>query len=1375
LVLAVTLGLLTALVRYGPTTETGHALIARLASGQRVGDLGWLWIDGVDGDPWSDFSVARVRIADAKGTWLDARDLVARWRPEELWRRRVRLTVVTARSITVIRAPVLLPPKPKTPTLVSVRIDQAKALVTLGAALAGRRGDYLLEGQADIERDNTASGRLAAVSVAEPGDYLRVGFNVTHAAIAVEAHAREARGGALGGSLGLNPNKPFLLDARAHGSTRSGWFTLASTVGETSPAEAQGRWSPNGGQASGRIDLTASRWLAPWRKGLGDRATFTMAAARAEGNVYHVAFAARSANVEVSARGGIDPAHKRTSPDGVDLRLTIGDVSALAGVPGLGGASVSGRWTGDLARWRLAGSAALQRAEAAGFSLARVQGPFQVDSSPAGLTLKAQAAGAGGAGTSPVAAVLGRAPQATVEVDRLSDGRILVRAVQVHGAALDLQGHGQRGLLGDLSFQGQAQAHNLAAVAAGAQGTVTADWRASQASATAPWTFSIDAKGAGLRLASAEANSFLGAKPRFSAAGRYAATGVTLDRVTFEGGALSATGSGSADAKGAVAAKFAWTQNGPLAVGPLAVSGPSRGTGALGGNLTRPQLELRAELGTIDLPDLHGLRLRDGRLATTLAVDGPEISGRVDLTAMGNNGPARVASQFRFGGGEIALNDIDFDAGGAAVKGSATLKGAEPTLADLTVSVGPGVFLDRGHVSGRAQIGPGPGGQRIHLALSGEGVAAPGGGVELESVSLSADGPLARAPYRVEVRGIASGVAGHLSGSGVIGGSASDRTVSFSGAGRMAETDFHTLAPVQVELRPSGVSGALHVGLGKDGASRGRADVTFNQAGSNLSGKAVIAGLDVALLNADLRGKADGVVTLSRTGAVLGGSAQARFSGLAGRESDRGFGMAGSLDATLGQGVVAVSADFKDGHGSRLSTEMRLPADVSAEPFRLALDPRRPVSGRFSADGAIGPIWELLASGRQSLSGRLVAEGTIGGTLADPRLTGAASVSDGAFEDAGIGFVMKGLAVHANLEGDVVDVTSLAASDGGRGSMSGSGRLSLVRNGASSLRLGLKGFRLFDTAIGQATASGSVDVDRAADGKVRLGGALTIDRALISPNPPTPSGVVPMEVKEVHRPAGVGAPPPPPPESAPPVALDLKLEAPDGIFIRGRGLNLQMSLHARVTGSSEAPALSGEARVVRGDYDFAGKRFQLDDHSVVYLGTTPETIRLDLTATRDDPTLTAVINIKGTAAVPTLTLTSTPALPQDEVLSQVLFGASAAQLSPFQAAGLASALASLTGNGGFDVIGGLRNFARLDRLAIDSTAAAGVTIAGGKYVSNKVYVELSSSTKTGQGAQVEWRFRKHLAIVSRATDQGDYALSIRWRKDYGTVKTLAPP
>jgi translocation and assembly module TamB len=129
------------------------------------------------------------------------------------------------------------------------------------------------------------------------------------------------------------------------------------------------------------------------------------------------------------------------------------------------------------------------------------------------------------------------------------------------------------------------------------------------------------------------------------------------------------------------------------------------------------------------------------------------------------------------------------------------------------------------------------------------------------------------------------------------------------------------------------------------------------------------------------------------------------------------------------------------------------------------------------------------------------------------------------------------------------------------------------------------------------------------------------------------------------------------------------------------------------------------------------------------------------------------------------------------VLSQVLFGSSAAQLSPLEAAQLASALSALAGGGGFDVVGNLRSFARLDRLAlVGGTAATGVSVAGGKYLTDNVYVELAGGGRAGPSVQVEYRVTRNLSVVSKLANQtttqgggvpmGGTSLSVRWRHDF---------
>ena len=82
------------------------------------------------------------------------------------------------------------------------------------------------------------------------------------------------------------------------------------------------------------------------------------------------------------------------------------------------------------------------------------------------------------------------------------------------------------------------------------------------------------------------------------------------------------------------------------------------------------------------------------------------------------------------------------------------------------------------------------------------------------------------------------------------------------------------------------------------------------------------------------------------------------------------------------------------------------------------------------------------------------------------------------------------------------------------------------------------------------------------------------------------------------------------------------------------------------------------------------------------------------------------------------------------------------------------------------MIGNLRTFARLDRLAFGGDETSGVTVSGGKYLTDDIYLELTGGGRDGPSAQVEWRIRKNLSILSRLTGQSGNRIAVRWRKDY---------
>ncbi len=435
---------------------------------------------------------------------------------------------------------------------------------------------------------------------------------------------------------------------------------------------------------------------------------------------------------------------------------------------------------------------------------------------------------------------------------------------------------------------------------------------------------------------------------------------------------------------------------------------------------------------------------------------------------------------------------------------------------------------------------------------------------------------------------------------------------------------------------------------------------------------------------------------------------------------------------------------------------------ASAAPLRLAVERTREMSGQVAVNGQIQPIWDLFLGGAQSLSGQIASRATLSGTLNDPRLNGRLDLTQGAFRDSITGLRLEGVSLASRFDDNQAVIERFEAADGLKGTVTGNGNLGLRQGSGSTLRLELTRFRVIDNDIAEARANGVLTAVRGADGNIQLSGDLNIDQAEISPNLPGSNGVVKMDVVEINRPGGD------PVETetrarGPQIGLNLNLTGRE-IHVRGRGLNVELTANARVRGTITRPQLTGTANVVRGDYEFAGKRFVFDDSGSVTLSTDPARIRLNLAAVREDPALTATIKVTGTAAQPKIELTSTPSLPQDEILSQVLFGRSASQLSGFEAAQLASAVASLAGGGGFDVIGNLRELAGLDRLSFGGEASS-LTVAGGRYITDDVYLEIIGGGEGGAAVNVEWQVRRNLAVSSKFGGEGDASISVRWRRE----------
>ena len=234
--------------------------------------------------------------------------------------------------------------------------------------------------------------------------------------------------------------------------------------------------------------------------------------------------------------------------------------------------------------------------------------------------------------------------------------------------------------------------------------------------------------------------------------------------------------------------------------------------------------------------------------------------------------------------------------------------------------------------------------------------------------------------------------------------------------------------------------------------------------------------------------------------------------------------------------------------------------------------------------------------------------------------------------------------------------------------------------------------------------------------------------------------------------------------------LDVALTAPNQVTVTGMGLDSEWSADLHVRGTNTAPQMSGEVNLVRGNLNFAGRRFDLQDGRIIFTGETPSNPIVRLSASDDIDGVTVSVNVTGRSLTPQITFTSNPGLPADEVLSRILFGNSVGQLSPLQAVQLAASLNSLRATGGgLNPMGKLRAATGLSRLSIlspDAATGRGTAISAGRYISNNVYLELITDARGFTATQIEVSLSRTLSILGAAGGSGLTNLNVRYRKRY---------
>ena len=515
-----------------------------------------------------------------------------------------------------------------------------------------------------------------------------------------------------------------------------------------------------------------------------------------------------------------------------------------------------------------------------------------------------------------------------------------------------------------------------------------------------------------------------------------------------------------------------------------------------------------------------------------------------------------------------------------------------------------------------------------------------------------------------------------------------------------------------------------------------------------------------------------------------------------------GAGLSGSLSGTVSIGgsssapVVQYDLNASDVRAAAASSVADVPLSIGAtggfEAGRLGFDARGDGSGlAFSASGGLDTTGAQAISARINgsvpfslLSGAIAKQGlaltgaaqadiSIDGTIGAPQISGTITTSDSRLVDGRSGIAIDKLSAEIGLAPNQAIIRSLSGELSAGGQISGSGTVGLDAgaNYPADLKLKVTRGRYAD---GQMVATG-FDADLTLAGPLtglpKLGGTVLLDETTITVPDTLPSSISRLDVTHKNASADIqsqaerlsggdsGG-------SSGGIGLDVRVQA-SRIFVRGRGMDVELGGSLRLTGSTGSPVAAGGFDLVRGRLSVLGKRLDFTRGSLSFAGSVVP--YLNLAASSQSGSTTVTVLITGPADEPKFSFTSSPELPEDEVLAQLVFGRSMSSLSPLQIAQLAEAAGQLTGavKGG-GLVEQLRRATGVDDIDVRTDEETGDTSLGvGKYLNDRTYLGIESGSSAGSGkARIDLDIGKGIKLRGEASSGGETKGGIFYEREY---------
>ncbi|MEO7192328.1 MAG: translocation/assembly module TamB domain-containing protein [Vicinamibacterales bacterium] len=521
---------------------------------------------------------------------------------------------------------------------------------------------------------------------------------------------------------------------------------------------------------------------------------------------------------------------------------------------------------------------------------------------------------------------------------------------------------------------------------------------------------------------------------------------------------------------------------------------------------------------------------------------------------------------------------------------------------------------------------------------------------------------------------------------------------------------------------------------------------------------------------ARISGTADADVHL--TGSIENPVATGTISVINGKIADAAFARIAG-DVALKDRRVTVDARVEEPTGSALTVTGTAPIAADAGPLDLNVK---------GADISLALV-QAFTTQIEKVQGTAGLDLRVTGPLAGPTVAGPITIANGGFLVSATGVMYQNLNAAVDFDGRRAAIRQFALTDDDGHSLRMTGAADVIaENGARQLDLSIQSDAIHvlegelgdvevsaDARIGGTLAApqvtGQLVVNRGrieVDQLLRQLGAASTAPVEAEPDPALQTALAQPAAATTPAPG----PPPAPAESAIPApdqglfsnaTLHVNLVMPDDVVLRGRNLKTGAGgvglgdMNLTVGGTLElrkdagaTPIVIGAVEVIRGFYEFQGRRFQVTrGSSLRFRGVQPLNPSLDVTGEREVSGIMARVRVTGTARQPALQLTSQPPLDEGDVLSLIVFNQPVNQLGEGEQVTLleragdlaAGALATTLS----DSLGRALDVDLFEIRAPSSGQAGEVSV--GNQVNERLFIAFRQQFGASEGTQLSFEYR----------------------------------